>query len=167
MTEPIGRPAYQQVADDLRDLITRGDFAVGDPIPSTAQLCTRYSVSATVVRAAVSQLRTDGILRGQPGKAVYVVATPEAVEQDEVRLDDVAAGVDDLRQEVSRIGERLDSQAEPDAIAQLREEVAELRRQVGQLQAQLMDLYGRTGHNYPRERTAETKSPGKSRRSTG
>ena len=167
MSEPIGRPAYQQVADDLRDLISKGTLSVGEPIPSTAQLCSRYRVSATVVRAAVAQLRTDGIVRGQPGKAVYVVATPQAVAEDEVRLADLAAGVDELRAEVGRIGDQVHSQTDAPAIDQLRQEFADLRRQVGQLHAQLVDLYARTGHNYPREHAGQNDKTSKGRRRTG
>ena len=78
MRPPIGRPAYQEVADDLRAQIADGTLAIGDVIPSTAQLCKQYEVSATVVRAAIAQLQGEGTLRGQPGKGVYVMAMPSA-----------------------------------------------------------------------------------------
>ncbi len=54
MTEPIGMPAYQQVAADLRQLIAAGDLPVGSAIPSTNELTRRYEVSSTVARAAVN-----------------------------------------------------------------------------------------------------------------
>lgn len=160
MTDLIGQPAYQQVADDLRRLITTGDLAVGDPIPSTTQLCLRYSVPVTVVRAAIGQLRTEGLLRGQPGKAVYVVATPAAVAQDAHSLDSLAENVRELR-------ERLDQPAGTSGaeVDQVRDEVQQLRRQVARLQTQLIELYGKTGHAYPREQAEPAAR--KSRRSAG
>jgi DNA-binding FadR family transcriptional regulator len=50
---------------------------VGDPIPSTAVLVGRHGVSTTVVRKAIELLRAEGSVLSQPGKAVYVIATPE------------------------------------------------------------------------------------------
>ncbi len=75
MTESIGRPAYQQVADDLRRRIAEAELPVGSAIPSTTKLAKAYGVSITVVRAAVAQLRADGLVVGQPGKGVFVRAT--------------------------------------------------------------------------------------------
>ena len=97
MTTAYGLPAYQQVADDLREAITQGALGVGDPIPSTTQLCAQYEVSATVARAAVAKLREEGLVRGQPGKAVFVVATPQSVKDEGIRLEVVAGQVDDIR----------------------------------------------------------------------
>lgn len=151
MSDPIGQPAYQQVADDLRRLITSGDLAVGDAIPSTVQLCQRYRVSVTVVRAAINQLRTEGVLRGQPGKAVYVVATPASVAAD-------AHSLDQLAEELAQLRARLDTENKSSDDDDLREAVQQLRRQVARLQTQLIDLYGKTGHNYPREQAERPKT---------
>lgn len=52
MSGPVGRPAYQRVADDLRRQIAAGDLPVGSAIPSTAKLTKAYQVSYTVIRAA-------------------------------------------------------------------------------------------------------------------
>jgi len=161
VTETIGLPAYQQVADDLRAMISRGDLNVGDAIPSTAQLCARYKVSATVVRAAVSQLRTDGIVRGQPGKAVYVVATPQAIKDKGVRLENVAAGVEDLRDGLQDVTNRLDRAADATVVEKLRTDLEDLRRQVAEVQTALIDLYGRTGQEYPRGRSDRRSEPGR------
>lgn len=93
MTEHTGRPKYQQMADELRRAISAGVYPVGSELPSTTQLTRSHDVSTTVVRAAVRELRDEGLVRGQPGKAVYVTANPvaqqgrSAAEQDvETRL---------------------------------------------------------------------------------
>ena len=88
MTGSIG-PSYQLVADDLRSKISSGELQVGDLIPSTVKLMEQYGVSSTVVRHAVAQLRTDGILEGHPGKGVYVKALP--ADADSARGDSRAA----------------------------------------------------------------------------
>ena len=74
--DPVGGPAYRLVADDLRRKIAAGELPLGSAIPSTAQLGELYGVSTTVVRAAVAQLRDEGLVVGHPGKGVFVSSTP-------------------------------------------------------------------------------------------
>ena len=79
-----GRPKYLEVADDLRRKIAARTYPVGSEIPSTSRLMELYEVSVTVVRAAVRELRTEGLVVGQPGKAVYVQGEPSpAAPSDE------------------------------------------------------------------------------------
>ena len=72
MVEKSGRPGYLQIADDLRAQIRTGSLASGAALPSTTQLCQRYDVSASVVKAAISVLRTENLIVGQQGKGVFV-----------------------------------------------------------------------------------------------
>lgn len=51
---------YQQIADELRAAIHRGDYRPGDPLPSESQLRGTYDVSRPTVRHAVAILRTEG-----------------------------------------------------------------------------------------------------------
>lgn len=146
-----GTPAYQQVAEDLRAQIRRGELAVGDPIPSTSRLCEQYKVSATVARAAVAILRQEGIVRGQPGKAVFVVATPDEAEQRSVRVEDLAEQIEQLRAGLDELSSIVKDEQGGATVAELRAEVAELRRMLAVLQTQLMDLYGRTGEQFPHD----------------
>jgi DNA-binding GntR family transcriptional regulator len=147
VTEVIGKPAYQQIADALRSRIASGELPVGSALPSTAQLSKRHAVSVTVVRAAINKLRADGLVVGQPGKAVYVRATPHAIAEERVQLEDLAAEVKELRSAMSDFAERAGSTA----IDQLRSEITDMRRQLGVFHAQLMDLYSRMGQPYPHE----------------
>lgn len=101
MSEPVGRPAYQQVADDLRQKMASGELPVGAAIPSTAQMTRQYGVSSTVVRAAVSQLRSEGLLVGQPGKGVFVRALPGAASGHTVAPDDLAMQIAELREDLA------------------------------------------------------------------
>jgi DNA-binding GntR family transcriptional regulator len=141
MAEMIGVPAYQQVAADLRKQISDGKIRVGEPIPSAAKLQERYNVSSTVVQRAINELRMEGLLQGQPGKGVFVKATPETVAEGTANLQDLANQVAQLR---------TVSSAVPD-VEDVRDEVAELRWQVARLEANLIALYGRVGQPYPRD----------------
>ncbi|MGW3360559.1 winged helix-turn-helix domain-containing protein [Streptomyces bungoensis] len=162
--EELGQPEYRRLMDDLRRQITDGRLAVGGPIPSTANLGQHYGVSATVVRRAVSELRTEGLLYGRPGKGVFVKAKPaEAVDEREV-VERLAAGLADVTDKVTSL-EAVDLEK----LNAVLEELAELRRVVGVLQAQLIELYGRVGQPYPREAAPlrDSTSPVGQRRAAG
>lgn len=161
MPDVIGQPAYRRLAADLRAKIEAGQLRVGDPIPSTSQMCNSYGVSATVARAAVAELRSEGVLRGQPGKAVYVVATPEAVRAEGVDLAHVDHRMDLLTKKVERLGRRLGNPS-PE-MEQVQSDLAELRRQTALIQANLIDLYGKLGQVYPHKGASDVARPGRRR----
>lgn len=94
MDEITDRPKYLHLANELRRAISGGVYPVGSELPSTAKLTESYGVSTTVVRAAVRELRDEGLVRGQPGKAVYVTAEPGGVT-------DVNGAIDERLQHLS------------------------------------------------------------------
>lgn len=115
MVKRTGRPGYLQIADDLRQQISDGRLSPGQSLPSTARLRERYDVSAGVVKAAISVLRTEGLVIGQQGKGVFVrdqidakptsvAAAPTAeAEVTTKQLTEVLAAVRDLGERVARI----------------------------------------------------------------
>jgi GntR family transcriptional regulator len=128
LTGPVGLPAYQRVAGDLRSRIAVGEIPVGSAIPSTARLIEQYRVSSTVARAAVAQLRADGLVVGQPGKGVFVRATPEAAAEQ-------AVSVEALGERVERLRELYE--AERGCREELERQVAQLRRDVESIRARV------------------------------
>jgi GntR family transcriptional regulator len=66
-------PKYQQVARDLMQGIESGRIAVGDTLPTEAQLCQHYGVSRITVRAAMSTLSEKGLVRRMPGVGTHVL----------------------------------------------------------------------------------------------
>ncbi|MET8680947.1 winged helix-turn-helix domain-containing protein [Streptomyces sp. NPDC004647] len=101
MVEITGRAMYRQVADDLRSKIREGVYPVGSPLPTGAKLMELYGVSITVIRAALKELRGDGITLGQQGKAVFVRDVPG---EPEPSAADLAAVIRLLEQ----LGDRMD-----------------------------------------------------------
>jgi DNA-binding LacI/PurR family transcriptional regulator len=68
---------YQQVYDTLRQRITDGRYAVGDKLPSEAELSEEHSVSAITVKRALDLLRADGLIVRRPRLGTFVTsATP-------------------------------------------------------------------------------------------
>lgn len=106
MAAITGQPAYRQVADDLRTKIRDGRYSPGDVLPSTAQLMEAYTVSVTVVRAAINQLRAEGLVIGQPGKGVFIADTASASLEDD-DLVEIRRQILALRSELIKLNDRL------------------------------------------------------------
>ncbi|MEV7007200.1 winged helix-turn-helix domain-containing protein [Streptosporangium sp. NPDC051022] len=109
MVEKTGRPAYLQIVDELRDQIRSGALPAGTALPSIAQLCERFDVSASVVKSAISVLRTEGTVIGQQGKGVFVREVPAAAagpEPSGVNAE-VLDQLTQMRQSLKELGDRL------------------------------------------------------------
>jgi DNA-binding FadR family transcriptional regulator len=59
----------------LRGAIERGDYAIGDKLPSEAELCRTLEVSRPVLREALRALQTMGLTVSRTGKGTFVVAS--------------------------------------------------------------------------------------------
>jgi GntR family transcriptional regulator len=67
-----GRPAYVQIADDIRSRILDGTLSQGDKLPSESELMSDYGVSRIVVRMAVEVLESEGLVTKRQGKGSFV-----------------------------------------------------------------------------------------------
>ena len=70
-----GARLSDQVADQLATEIRRGGLAPGDKLPTEAQLVAQFGVSRTVVREAVSRLKSLGLVDSRQGSGVFVQAS--------------------------------------------------------------------------------------------
>jgi GntR family transcriptional regulator len=67
-----GEPFYAQVATALRDDIHAGRYQPGDQLPSERELRDRFKVSGNTIRAALVQLRAEGLVTSHQGRGVFV-----------------------------------------------------------------------------------------------
>ena len=67
-------PAYVQLANILRQQISRGLFRPGDQLPSEAQLCRRYEVSPMTVRRSINLLSDQDVVSTAQGRGTFVKA---------------------------------------------------------------------------------------------
>ena len=67
---------YQNIADELRAAIHRGDYGPGDALPSETQLCATYEVSRPTARHAVAILRSEGLIDVEHGRGAFVRGRP-------------------------------------------------------------------------------------------
>jgi GntR family transcriptional regulator len=78
---PVG---YQELAEILREEITSGQLRPGDRLPSELRLAQTYGVAGKTARAALLQLRQEGLATAVRGYGVVVQerAEPEVVVVD-------------------------------------------------------------------------------------
>lgn len=101
------RAKYLQVADDLISQMASGKLTVGDALPSTSALTQQYRVSTGVVRAAISELSSAGLVEGQPGKAVYVIRLPDEPVGQGQEYRDLRTAIDKLTGVVEQLTDRV------------------------------------------------------------
>lgn len=70
------RPVYRQIADQLRNAITRGEFPPGAKLPSERVLMDRYQTSRVTVRQAIAVLGAEGLIDVEHGRGVFVRSRP-------------------------------------------------------------------------------------------
>lgn len=84
-----------QLAATLAARVASGDLAPGDRLPTEQQLALAHGVSRTVVREAVHQLKSQGLLRSRQGSGVFVTdgATLRPLSFDPTVLESMDAVV--------------------------------------------------------------------------
>ena len=95
---------YRKIADDLRERVTKGEFAAGRLLPSEADLAGSYAASRVTVRAALELLRDEGLVDARQGLGWFAAVDP--LRQTLGRLGTIegqiaASGVDSERQILS------------------------------------------------------------------
>ena len=69
---PDSRRVYQQIADQVLQLIQAGEFAVNSRLPSERDLAEQFKVSRPSVREALIALEVMGFVQIKMGSGVYV-----------------------------------------------------------------------------------------------
>jgi DNA-binding GntR family transcriptional regulator len=117
------RPAYLQVADDLRASISGGTFKPGERLPSGRDLARRYGVAPMTISHALDVLRQEQLVEAYQGRGVFVTNHSASSGpgrnggQQDPAIGSLRADLDELAKRVTRI-ERLiaarpTSEAEP------------------------------------------------------
>lgn len=67
-----GVAVWRQIADTLAGEIRNHCYAASGRLPSEAELSTRFAVNRHTLRQAVGALQTDGLVRVEPGRGMFV-----------------------------------------------------------------------------------------------
>jgi DNA-binding FadR family transcriptional regulator len=72
---PESQRLYERLAQSIAAAIARGDYPVGQRLPSERELAQTFNVSRTTVREATIALELDGLVEARIGSGVYVTHT--------------------------------------------------------------------------------------------
>lgn len=103
MPDWSGEPAYKQLADELRSRIRSGRLKIGDQLPSLSALMAEFSVSSTVVRMALSELRGEGVIITHQGKGAFIRKAPGNAPDATWAPGALAAQLEELTSRVSAL----------------------------------------------------------------
>lgn len=78
---PQAPPAYLRVAARIRERIGIRELPAGTRLPTEDQLMREHGVSRTVIRYALNQLRSEGLIVGRQGSGNYVAQQRRLVRE--------------------------------------------------------------------------------------
>lgn len=81
------RPPYARIAGHYRDLISSGELAPGDLLPSIRTLADQWQVSTATADRAMKLLRDERLVHGIPGVGTEVMARPLSLASGSERHD--------------------------------------------------------------------------------
>ncbi len=74
-------PKFKRIYDDLHAAIVKGEYAVGQRVPTEAQISARYGASRPTVARALRELEQRGYLVRRRGVGSFVKERPPATER--------------------------------------------------------------------------------------
>jgi len=118
--ERDGRPLYQQLVDEIKTLIARGELAQGTSLPPVRQVASDLGVNLNTVAFAYRRLQKEGLIRVRHGSGAVVVSkTLENNQEDRLRAQ--------LRTALTQLV--LAGLKQPETKALINEELDELLRE--------------------------------------
>jgi GntR family transcriptional regulator len=104
------RPAYRQIADDIRAQIEAGGLRSGQRLKPAKALAAEYGVAPMTIQVAIRELKGAGLVESFGTRGVFVSSPDngaDAVPESGVSLPDVVTEVQTLRAEMRDLAERL------------------------------------------------------------
>ena len=96
---------YEEIANDLRDAIRRGEYRAGDRLPGENAIRHDYGVARATAREALAVLRHEGLTVSRPGAGVFVSAPYRIVRDATGRYSRTqAADTSPFRSDAARAG---------------------------------------------------------------
>lgn len=75
-------PIYQQIADQIKGSILRGELGSEEPLPSIRVLAKELQISVITTKRAYEELEKEGLIYTRPGKGSFVVEHGECVLEE-------------------------------------------------------------------------------------
>jgi len=96
-------PIYQQLVQQVREAIARGDLKTQEQLPSVRQLSRDLVVNPNTIARAYIELEREGLLTNRPGRGVFV-AEPRDELTKEARRRRLMESLDRFLTEAVHLG---------------------------------------------------------------
>ena len=109
-----GKPIYEQIVSQMKDLILTGKVEAGFQLPSIRVLANDLRISAMTTKRAYSDLEAEGFIETVPGKGSFVAGgntellREERLRRIEALLQQVADEADGAGVSVADVHEMID-----------------------------------------------------------
>jgi GntR family transcriptional regulator len=81
-----GKPIYEQITSQMKDLILTGELASGMQLPSIRALANDLRISAITTKRAYADLEAEGFIETVPGKGSFVAGgNAELLREERLR----------------------------------------------------------------------------------
>ncbi|MGH9881751.1 MAG: GntR family transcriptional regulator [Pyrinomonadaceae bacterium] len=90
------RPIYQQVVDEIKALIARGELEESSSLPPVRQIAADLGVNQNTIAFAYRQLQKEGLIRVKHGSGAVVVSRLLAKRDEERAHEQLQAVLTDL-----------------------------------------------------------------------
>lgn len=96
-------PIYEQLVDQIKAMIVKGDLKENDNLPSVRTLSKELKISALTVKKAYDSLEAEGFTITVHGKGTYVAGTNQELMMEE-RKKEIEADFEKAIQKGRRCG---------------------------------------------------------------
>lgn len=101
------RPIYQQIIDEIRRRLARGDLAPGDRIPSQRELAEMVKVNPNTIQRAYREMELSGLVETLRGQGTFIRNDPEMVQR--IREEMAGVALAGFVQEMKALGFTLEA----------------------------------------------------------
>jgi len=103
VTPASGLPIYQQLSEQVRAGVARGQLKPNERLPSVRELSQTLVVNPNTVARAYTELEREGVLYTRPGMGVFVAQAGQELSK-KVRRDRLLVSLDRLLVDAVRLG---------------------------------------------------------------
>ncbi|SFJ73673.1 GntR family transcriptional regulator [Thermoflavimicrobium dichotomicum] len=79
-------PLYEQIVEQIRHAIARGEIALGTKLPSVREMAQKLKVNPSTVVRAYLELEHDGLCEKRRGQGTFITTSEETVYQIKRKL---------------------------------------------------------------------------------
>ena len=81
LSQTDGRPMYLQIMEQIKNLVTLGDWPQGFKLPSIREMAVATKVSVITVKRAYQELESEGVIVTQHGKGSFIAQNKNLTAQ--------------------------------------------------------------------------------------